>query len=499
MRLGTDPPCKDPTVIDFCRNDLRFKEVPPSQSFLAVTCTVYLAFHLEEIQKRETAEAYHAFVESQPFLSYAIDNWAYHARLSQKDEGQMPKYILKSLTACRDMYPKAFHIDARLNGLHLAAKYGLVQAITARSIPQDFVVRDETADGFTPFHYAVSTGQVEILKALLDNFSGVNIQSTNGDTPLHLAVRANATEFVDILISFANSPQSTLHARQARGLDGYLDVNARNHEGLTPLAIACQSDSGSDVLKKLLSYPGLGVNVRDSQGRPPLWHACHNHATDAAANALVAAHPDLEPGVADADGNTAFMEACLSGHGLLVQSMLTHTDLAQQENAEGHSTFWRLCCYGGLPPSGSGQALDYIGTELEQSHVRIMESLIRADVAMDINKRDEEGMTALMHVVLTGSVQKAQLLLSSDGIDLNAQDHGGFSALMHACHSEAALRGRVIEVLLQKEALDVNLRNVAGKSALEIFEDSFVGLNSEGDIEQRQNVVAAFKANIGGL
>ena len=55
--------------------------------------------------------------------------------------------------------------------------------------------------GWTPLHYAASSGQLSIMKVLLDKFAFIDAQSPNGTTPLMMAAMYGSTEAVKLLLA----------------------------------------------------------------------------------------------------------------------------------------------------------------------------------------------------------------------------------------------------------------------------------------------------------
>ncbi|RIX85323.1 ankyrin repeat domain-containing protein [Acidovorax cavernicola] len=72
---------------------------------------------------------------------------------------------------------------------------------------QDLVVqllkRDAAVNktGWTPLHYAASSGQLSIMKLLLENFAFIDAQSPNGTTPLMMAAMYGSNDAVKLLLA----------------------------------------------------------------------------------------------------------------------------------------------------------------------------------------------------------------------------------------------------------------------------------------------------------
>jgi ankyrin repeat protein len=95
-----------------------------------------------------------------------------------------------------------------------------------RDLVQKLVARDADVNkpGWTPLHYAASstasTGQVEIMKLLLDKYAFIDAQSPNGTTPLMMAAMYGTTASVKLL------------------LDEGADTAMKNQQGMTALDFA---------------------------------------------------------------------------------------------------------------------------------------------------------------------------------------------------------------------------------------------------------------------
>lgn len=82
---------------------------------------------------------------------------------------------------------------------------------------------DVNKTGWTPLHYAATTGQVNIIRLLLENHAYIDAESPNGSTPLMMASMYGTTAAVTLLLE--------------EGADPLL----RNQQGLTALQFAQQA------------------------------------------------------------------------------------------------------------------------------------------------------------------------------------------------------------------------------------------------------------------
>ena len=98
---------------------------------------------------------------------------------------------------------------------------------------------DVNKTGWTPLHYAASSGQVKIIQLLLENHAYIDAESPNGTTPLMMASMYANTETVQLL------------------LDEGADPLLKNQQGLTALHFAQQAhrmDSAEIVSKSIQQH-----------------------------------------------------------------------------------------------------------------------------------------------------------------------------------------------------------------------------------------------------
>jgi Ankyrin repeats (many copies) len=105
----------------------------------------------------------------------------------------------------------------------------------------------------TPLHSAAYYGDLEMVQVLLEYGVDVNVQNSNGDTPL----------------DYASADGHRNDARVARLLIAHgADPNTRNLDGVTPLHQA--SGFGRIEIVRLLIEHGANVEVKDDWGKTPL-------------------------------------------------------------------------------------------------------------------------------------------------------------------------------------------------------------------------------------
>ncbi len=111
-------------------------------------------------------------------------------------------------------------------------------------------VNTTNAIGSTPLHFAAISGNLDIVRLLLENGAEVNAKTNGGDlpgvTPIHAAAFEGQTRIVELLL--------------VKGAD----INAVTQSGYTPLRRSV--DQGDLVMAKLLLEKGGNIETTDKYG-----------------------------------------------------------------------------------------------------------------------------------------------------------------------------------------------------------------------------------------
>lgn len=124
---------------------------------------------------------------------------------------------------------------------------------------------DETnSKGIIPLQTTATCGRMKILRSLLDRGAEANTPGSLYQTPLHVAAKCEGVQKESLLV------------RLLRGDD---IVNTVELQGLTPLQIACRSESGNvGLVETLLDY-GAAIDG-DRYSASPLYEAVHSRNQD---------------------------------------------------------------------------------------------------------------------------------------------------------------------------------------------------------------------------
>lgn len=392
-----------------------------------------------------------------PLLAYASQYWGDHASecYSQPELQPLPEVqnlLLEFLsdtgkvTSCVQM---AVFLDPKLNtdldvrkgvnGLHLAAMYGLDLVI-----PDLVLVNGASIDSIdeyeqTALMYACRKGHLSTVMKLLDLGASVNVISKRDSTAFLEAYRRDGgnhekitrlleKQELEVNLACVDDMYRTplMMATCWRHLDivesllrrTTIQVNLQDQEGHTALSLAVMNGF-EDIVKLLLDYPGTEFNTVDTTGRSPLSIAAYDGNVDIVHQLL---KKSADASVKDQEGGgTALQRAVDGGHIPIIQAFLNHkhikTDvvdnhgrgLLHSASINGHDEIVRLLLEAELSPNAKGnQGETPLHDASRAGHFAVAEILLawQADrIEEDNNERTprkvawENGHLQIMHLL----------------------------------------------------------------------------------------------------
>ncbi len=308
--------------------------------------------------------------------------------------------------------------------------------------------------------------------------------------PLHLLERGadpfgpDARERTPLHLAAVNAQTDLLQALLTRGCN----PNTHDHDGRTPLFAALEHGAVALPLVRALIAYGANPEVADTNGETPLGRALEHpelerwldwrdwprpnrplRADDlpaaAGAGALASVQRLLELGFAvdaqDAQGATALLRACGSGHAEITACLL---DAGADPTLAAHSGVTALVA------------------AVSARQGALVTLLLDRHVAPD--QRLPNAATALMVAAALGYPEIVEALLDA-GADANALDAAGRTALHAAAqfgfeHNDSLRARRLFDVLL-KHAADINHADGEGTTPLLLLLGAHVHPGSECD------------------
>ncbi|KAH7178395.1 ankyrin repeat-containing domain protein, partial [Fusarium sp. MPI-SDFR-AT-0072] len=194
---------------------------------MAMNCLVYLqsgSLLLESEQSNNSA--YRSARLRHPFLSYAVENWPYHASNYDVDDDEFFKTIMdflnsKSLSFLRWLVLQwgstssdKGSLKGIPTGLHLAAFAGLTQ-FASQLLKQGASVSAVDAQERVPLHWAAANGHDKVAALLIQYGANPDAEDGRGLKPIHLATLKNYAEVVTVLLEAGVKP-NTIKTRENR-------------------------------------------------------------------------------------------------------------------------------------------------------------------------------------------------------------------------------------------------------------------------------------------
>jgi hypothetical protein len=218
---------------------------PNAQRDITMTCVTYLSFDAFETGFCPTDEEFEARLRSHPLYNYAARNWGHHARAASTEVEQLTLNLLKNeqkvsassqaMIAPRGYYGYSQRVPRQMTGEHLAAYFGLKEAMVALLKNGHHLDCKDTYNR-TPLSRAAENGHEAVVKLLLERGAELEAKSYYGRTPL--------------LYAAANGHEAVVKLLLERGAE----LEAKSYNGQTPLLYA--AENGHEAVVRLLLEKG---------------------------------------------------------------------------------------------------------------------------------------------------------------------------------------------------------------------------------------------------
>ncbi|WP_342189704.1 ankyrin repeat domain-containing protein [Spiroplasma endosymbiont of Dilophus febrilis] len=322
-------------------------------------------------------------------------------------------------------------------------------------------VNFQDENGLTPLHFAIEnaidTGDIQIVKLLIDNGADPNVLDCNNDfiSPLHYAIIKNKKEVVEVLLKSKNIKNKinnksylnigclhwiSLNSKNINNLeiaelliDNGADVNLQDENDATPLYYAISTNNKEMV--QLLINKGANIKNITKNGLTPLYYAI---ILDNKEMVQLLIEKGANVNMQDENGLTPLHFAIEENNQEMVQLLINN-------NADVNIKI----------TSDGATILHYAILNNKKEMVKL---LIKkgANVNKGVN-----GLIPLYYAISTNNKEMVQLLINK-GANVNMQDENDFSPLYYAINEENI---EIVKLLLANDA-DVNLQNKNGLTPL---------------------------------
>ncbi|KDO24159.1 hypothetical protein SPRG_10586 [Saprolegnia parasitica CBS 223.65] len=227
-----------------------------------------------------------------------------------------------------------------------------------------------------------------------------------------------------------------------------INTNAQNNMGATALMLASE-EGHTDIVASLLAHADVEINMQDNAGFSALMLAAQSGHADVV-NALLQ-HPSIDVGLQSLDESTALNAACEGNHVDVVRALLAHP--AVQRHIESNKV---RRAHAALPTAVCQEAIVSWIFSSGEDHLDVVKLLVEHPAIY-------HGGMPLLVAATTGQMEVVKLLLQQPAIDCNVTDELGISALMLAADGGHA---NIVERLLQHPDVDCNMQDCQGITAL---------------------------------
>ena len=408
-----------------------------------------------------------------PLLRYAALHWSEHAHnISAGDVAllhTLKRFFCTGHALWRHWWvayrnKKLLSLPQTIPLLHMLCYLGFVLLVEEQTAweswkPQFFKrINKKDSDGNTALHLAIRARNQEVAEVLIDNGAEVNARDKYKRTPLHRAAEEGDEGMVRLLIrkradvnAEGNDNNTVLHsALSTRAnnavvhvlIDEGANVNAKNSYGITALHLATWE--GNTEIVRWLVDGRADVNTIDRGGRTVLHSAVGPWKTsETIVLTLVNKGADLN--TRGSDGSTVLHWAAEKGNEAVVRLLV---DKGAAVNAKDN--------YGRT-------ALQWASGEVE-----LVVVLLLAFKGADVKAKTNDGCTVLHEAISAlggasrGNEELVKLLISI-GADLRAKNKDGKTALHLAVEEE---NKAVVRLLRTEEWASKRRRTTRGRQQL---------------------------------
>ncbi|MEE1059293.1 MAG: ankyrin repeat domain-containing protein [Treponema sp.] len=365
--------------------------------------------------------------------------------------------------------------------LHISSIHGH-EGITTYLLANSAATNVQDSTGATPLHEAVRYGHKDIAKILLDAGANVNAKDNLGKTPILVIIPEDKrNDIYDLLITYKADVakkdmygDTVLHIASMTNVSEALlkklvaagaEINARNKDGVTPLALAIRNNIITHA--KFYAENNADINSMDKKGNTPLTLALKSDET--LLKTILHKKNILS---LDSNGNTPLHVAIIKDANLQkLQYIISLTDDVNARNAEGNNALY-LSILKNRQRLGemllAKNADIFSSNNKNYSPLRLAlkagGSVMNWIITSQTIKACDGSKNTVLHYAAEWGLEDAIELLIKKGADISAKNASGETPLFNAAKTDNA----DIVNLLVKEGSKLNIRDNLGSTPLHI-------------------------------
>lgn len=372
---------------------VRMEWNPEAKVDITTACLTCLCFDAFQSGSCDDYEAFEDRITGNVFFDYSAVSWSHHVK--QVQSSYISKLALNFLCSASLVDSAVevawtlgsldgFAFPSRTNGLHLTARHGLDALASLLLEDGRLGLQIENSEGQTPLLLAARYGHDAVVKVLLaTNRVNVNFRDSAGRTPLSWAAYNGHHAVVRLLLATD------------------VEVDARDSKGQTALILA--AECGYVAVVNLLLATGQGlVEIWDYYEKTPLLWAAENGHEEVVRRLLASGR--IKANLKNHHGRTLLSQYAGYGHEIVVRILLT-MDGVEVDSKD---------IFGDTPLSWAAQ----------EGHEAVVRLLLASD-KVDVDVKSVSGMTPLFWAVEQEHVEIAKLLLATSKVDVDALNDRG--------------------------------------------------------------------------
>ncbi len=302
--------------------------------------------------------------------------------------------------------------------IHDAANQGDLERVKRLLLAHPEWLEAKDAAGRTPLHFAVNSGNEDVILYLLSKGADCTAKTNVNTTVLHYAALNGRLDIVTLF------------------MDKGLDLSMKNVQGATPLTYAVMR--GHEDVVAFLVEKGADVDALDEEEGTPLHTAAQaGHLEVVKTLTAKGAKIDWQ----DVCGRTALHFACTHGNRKLVEFLVQHGMEFDDEDRFGKTPLFYTA---------------------ENGHQTVVDLFLTKEWS-DVHHTGRDG-SMYLHAACRGGLKDFAGFLIRKGININTRNVYGEVPL-----HEAAKRGhKDIVALLIDQGTDINIEGYGGETAVHL-------------------------------